>query len=270
MAKILEFFEQTFTYQMSVMFLKHLREFCETFGDISYRFVQTLKYLFSLQINYKQVIEQSSRFAVDSLPITLSIVSMTAIILAMQVAPEMVKQGGKDYIGLLVALTMVREVGVIMSGFAIISMIGSSQASELATMRVTDQIDAMESLKVSPFKYLFLPRVLAGFIMMPFVVVISSTIGILAGGATAMAAAKDVTWLCYISSVWQGLYIRDINIMLFKSACFGGCISLISSSCGYEAKGGAKGVGLATTKAVVWSFVAIVIVDCIFAVAFYF
>ena len=270
MAKIRWYMEQTITYQVALMILKHLKEFLETFGDISYRFVQTLKYLFTLQINYKQVIEQSSRFAVDSLPITLSIVSMTAVILAMQVAPEMVKQGGKDYIGLLVALTMVREVGVIMSGFAIISMIGSSQASELATMRVTDQIDAMEVLKVSPFKYLFLPRVLAGFIMMPFVVVVSSTLGIIAGGFTAMMAAKDVTWLCYISSVWQGLYIRDINIMLFKAACFGGCISLISSSCGYEAKGGAKGVGIATTKAVVWSFVAIVIVDGIFAVAFYF
>lgn len=252
------------------MFLKHVREFLETFGEIARQFAHVLKYLFSFQINFKQVMEQSSRFAVDSLPITLSIVSMTAIILAMQVAPEMVKQGGKDYIGLLISLTMVREIGVIMSGFAIISMIGSSQASELATMRVTDQIDAMEVLKVSPFKYLFLPRVLAGTIIMPFVVVIASTVGILAGGLTAMTAAKDVTWLCYITSVWQGLYIRDINIMLFKAACFGGAISLISSSCGYEAKGGAKGVGIATTKAVVWSFVAMVIIDCIFAVAFYF
>jgi phospholipid/cholesterol/gamma-HCH transport system permease protein len=214
--------------------------------------------------------EQSSRFAVDSLPITLSIVSMTSIILAMQIAPELVKQGGKDYIGLLLALTMVREVGVIMSGFAIISMIGSSQASELATMRVTEQIDAMEVLKVSPFKYLFLPRVMAGVIMMPFIVIIASAVGIIAGGITSIFAAKDVTWLCYVTSVWQGLYLRDINIMLFKSACFGGCISLISSSCGYEAQGGAKGVGIATTKAVVWSFVAIVIIDCIFAVAFYF
>ncbi|MBQ9244784.1 ABC transporter permease [bacterium] len=270
MAKIRWYMKQTVTYQIALMLVKHLREFFETFGDIAYRFVQTLKYIITFQINFKQVIEQSSRFAVDSLPITLSIVSMTAIILAMQVAPEMVKQGGKDYIGLLVALTMVREVGVIMSGFAIISMIGSSQASELATMRVTEQIDAMEVLKVSPFKYLFVPRVLAGVLMMPFVVVVSSTLGIIAGGLTSMVAAKDVTWLCYISSVWQGLYIRDINIMLFKAACFGGCISLISSSCGYEAKGGAKGVGIATTKAVVWSFVAIVIVDCIFAVAFYF
>ncbi len=263
------YIKQSLTYQITLLLLKQLKEFFETFGNIAYRFCEVLKYLFTFQISFKQLIEQSSRFAVDSLPITLAIVSMTAIILAMQIAPEMVKQGGKDYIGLLVSLTMVREIGVIMSGFAIISMIGSSQASELATMRVTEQIDAMKVLKVSPFKYLFLPRVLAGFIMMPFVVIISSTLGIIAGGLTAMAAAKDVTWLCYITSVWQGLYIRDINIMLLKSACFGSCISLVSSSCGYDAKGGAKGVGIATTKAVVWSFVTIVVVDCIFAAAFY-
>lgn len=270
MARLRLYLKQTITYNVAVMFLKHLKEFLETFGNIAFQFVQVLRYIFTFQISIKQLMEQASRFAVDSLPITLSIVSMTSIILAMQIAPEMVKQGGKDYIGLLVSLTMIREVGVIMSGFAIISMIGSSQASELATMRVTEQIDAMKVLKVSPFKYLFLPRVLAGFIMMPFVVIIASTVGILAGGLTAMMAAKDVTWLCYITSVWQGLYIRDINIMLLKAACFGGCISLISSSCGYDAKGGAKGVGIATTKAVVWSFVSIVIIDCIFAVAFYF
>lgn len=270
MAKLKLYLKETITYQLTLMFLRHVREFFETFGDIAYRFTQVLKYMFTFQINLKQLMEQSSRFAVDSLPITLSIVSMTAIILAMQIAPEMVKQGGKDYIGMLIALTIIREIGVIMSGFAIISMIGSAQASELATMRVTDQIDAMKVLKVSPFKYLFLPRVLAGAIMMPFIVIISSAIGILAGGLTAMTAAKDMTWLCYITSVWQGLYIRDINIMLLKAACFGGCISLVSSSCGYDAKGGAKGVGIATTKAVVWSFVAIVIIDCIFAVAFYF
>ena len=270
MPDLQSYIKETVTYKAVYTLLQYLYDFFETFGKISYRLVEVLKYMFSFQINFKQVIEQSSRFAVDSLPITLSIVSMTAIILAMQIAPEMVKQGGKDYIGLLVALTMVREIGVIMSGFAIISMIGSSQASELATMRVTEQIDAMNVLKVSPFKYLFLPRVLAGFIMIPFVVVLATTVGIITGGLMSMISAKDVTWLCYVTSVWQGLYIRDINIMLLKSACFGGCISLISSSCGYDAAGGAKGVGIATTKAVVWSFVAIVIIDCIFAVAFYF
>ena len=206
MYKVRFFLQQTITYKIALMVLNHIREFLETFGTIFYRLIQVIKYLFTFQINFKQVMEQSSRFAVDSLPITLSIVIMTAVILSMQVAPELVKQGGKDFIGLLVALTMVREIGVIMSGFAIISMIGSSQASELATMRVTEQIDAMNSLKVSPFKYLFLPRVLAGVIMMPFVVVLASTCGIIAGGLTSMAAGKDVTWLCYVTSVWQGLY----------------------------------------------------------------
>lgn len=270
MADAINYLKETFTYKVGCIIFKGFGEFLETFGNICSRFFEVLKYLFTFQINFKQCIEQASRFAFDSLPITLTIVSMTAIILAMQVAPELVKQGGKNFIGLLLAVTMVREVGVIMSGFAIISMIGSSQAGELATMRVTEQIDAMKALKVSPFKYLFLPRVVAGFIMMPAVVVIASAFGLLAGGLTAMFSAKDVTWLCYITSVWQGLYMKDIKIMLLKSACFGGAISLISSSCGYDAKGGAKGVGIATTKAVVWSFVAIVIIDCIFAVAFYF
>lgn len=270
MGKLYSFIEQTITYKILNIAICHIKGFIEVFGEISYRLVQIIKYIIKLEINFKQVMEQSSRFAVDSLPITLSIVIMTSVILSMQIAPELVKQGGKDFIGLLVALTMIREIGVIMSGFAIISMIGSSQASELATMKVTEQIDAMKSLKVNPFKYLFLPRVLAGAVMMPFIVVIASAFGIIAGGLTAMVAGKDVTWLCYVTSVWQGLYIRDINIMLFKSSCFGGAISLISSSCGYEAQGGAKGVGDATTKAVVLSFVAIVVIDCIFAIAFYF
>ena len=128
---------------------------------------------------------------------------------------------------------------------------------------------AMKTLKVPPVRYLFLPRVLSGIIMMPLITIITSACGILAGGLAAMAAGKDVTWLCYITSVRQGLYIRDINIMLLKAACFGGAISLISSCCGYDANGGAKGAGIAVSKAVVISFAAIVVIDCIFALMFY-
>lgn len=264
------YFKQTATYQVSRLFLRQIRDFFETLGEIGLRFIQVLKYIVTFQFNRSQILEQSSRFAVDSLPITLSIVSMTAIIVAMQVAPEMVKQGGKDYIGMLVSLVMVREVGAIMSGFAIISMIGSAIASEIATMRVTEQIDAMKVLKVDPFKYLFVPRVIAGTIMMPFVVVIASFVGVLAGGIASSIASPEVSGLGYVSSVWYGLYTRDIGLCLFKSAFFGAAITLISASCGYDAQGGAKGVGIATTKAVVWSFVAIVIIDYLFALLFYF
>lgn len=264
------YFKQTATYQLSRLFLRQLKDFFETLGDIGIRLVQVLKYIFTLQFSRRQVIDQASRFSVDSLPITISIVAMTAIIVSMQVAPEMVKQGGKDYIGMLVALVMVREVGAIMSGFAIISMIGSSIASEIATMKVTDQIDALKVLKVDPFKYLFVPRVVAGTMMMPFIVVIASLIGILGGGMAATFATPEVSGLSFVSSVWYGLYLRDIRICLLKSAFFGMAITLVSASCGYNADGGAKGVGTATTKAVVWSFVTIVIIDYVFALLFYF
>lgn len=264
------YFKETATYQLSRLFLRQLKDFFETLGDIGIRFVKVWQYIIGLQFKKKQIIEQASRFSVDSLPITLSIVAMTAIIVAIQVTPEMVKQGGKSYIGMLVSLVMIREVGAIMSGFAIISMIGSAIASEIATMKVTEQLDAMKALKVDPFQYLFVPRVIAGTIMMPFVVVIASLVGIVGGGMAATASSPDVSGLAYISSVWYGLNLRDIRICLLKSACFGMAITLISASCGYDATGGAKGVGVATTKAVVWAFVAIVIIDYIFALIFYF
>ena len=270
MAKFHIIFKETATYRFYRLFIKQMNEFMETIGNITLRLIEALKYILTFQFKLSEVIEQSKRFAIDSLPITLTIVAMTAIIVSIQVAPEMVKQGGKDYIGMLVALTIVREIGAILSGFAIISMIGSAFASEIATMKVTDQIDALKVLKVSPIKYLFVPRILAGTIMMPFIVTISSVVGIFCGGLTAQLTSPEVSGLCYYTSVWHGLYIRDINIALIKASCFGGAIALVSSSCGYEAQNGAKGVGIATTKAVVWSFVTIVIIDYFFAMFFYF
>lgn len=264
------YFKDTATWQIYRLFLIQLKDFFETLGEIGVRFVQVLKYIVKLRIRWKHVIDQASRFAVDSLPITLTIVSMTAIIVAVQLTPEMIKQGGKDYIGMLVALVMIREVGAIMSGFAIISMIGSAMASEIATMKVTEQIDAMKVLKVDPFEYLFVPRIVAGMLMMPAIVIIASFVGVLAGGMAASASSPELSGLAYVSSLWYGLYMRDINICIFKSSIFGIAIAHISLSCGYDASCGAKGVGLATTKAVVWSFVAIVIIDLIFASLFYF
>ena len=194
---------------------------------------------------------------------------MVSVIISMQVAPEMVKQGGEKFVGALMGIVTTRELGAIMSGFAIISMIGSAYASEVATMRVTEQIDALKVLKVNPIEYLFVPRVIAGFVMMPVIVVVASTFGLICGGIAAYLSAH-VSRLNYISSLWQGLFVKDIMVSLGKSACFGAAIAIISCTCGYLAYGGAKGVGLSTTKAVVWSFVAICIIDYIFATLFFF
>lgn len=271
--KAVEIFKQSATYNLAKLLLEQAQDFFETLGEMGIRTVQVFKLIFSdltkREMNWKLVVEQCSRFAVDSLPITLSIVGMCSIIISMQVAPEMVKQGGEKFVGMLMGVVMTREMGAIMSGFAIISMIGSAYASEIATMRVTEQIDALKVLKVNPIDYLFVPRVVAGFVMMPFVVIIASTFGIICGGVAAYLSAH-VSRLNYISSLWQGLYIKDISVALAKSACFGAAIAIISCTCGYLAYGGAKGVGISTTKAVVWSFVAICIIDYIFATIFFF
>ncbi len=260
--------KDTLLFRFFSYFLEEIKSFLETLGNIGKDFTRVLFYILRLRINFGATLEQSSRFAVDSLPITLTIVGMTSIIISMQISPELAKQGAENYIGMLSALVMIRELAAIMAGFAIISMIGSSFASELASMAVSEQISAMRVLRVDPIEYLIVPRFLAGVIMMPVVFILASFVGLLCAGYVANWTA-GLSMLNYVDSLWHGLYVRDILIAMLKSAFFGGTIALISCSSGYSTRGGAKEVGTSTTRAVVWSFLAIAIWDYIFAAMFY-
>ncbi|MFI3300495.1 MAG: ABC transporter permease [Candidatus Gastranaerophilales bacterium] len=264
-----KYYKQSATYKIFSGISKELIIFIETLGRICSDLLKLIKSIPKNGINKAELIYQCDRFGISSLPITLSIVGMTCVIVTSQVAGEMVKQGGGNLVGTLVAILIIRELASIMSGFAIISMIGSSLASELATMRVTEQIDAIDVLKVNPINYLFAPRVLSGMIMMPFVVIIASIFGVLTGAVTS-ELVSGLSYRSYFDSVWLGIYLKDVFVCIAKSICFGAIIAHISCSFGYHAKGGAKGVGIATTKAVVWSFVAIVIIDMLFSIAFFF
>lgn len=263
------YYKATYTYKFFRLIEEQVKEFLITLGNITLYGWEFLKGLRQFNTSFKEIIEQCARFGISSLPITLSIVGMTSIIVAMQVAGEMVKQGGGNFVGMLMAMLIVREEGAIMAGFAIISMIGSSLASEIATMKVTEQIDAIRVLKVNPIHYLFTPRIIAGTVMMPLVVIIASVCGVLCG-AFASNIVSELSFKAYFDSVWFGLSLHDINVCIFKAISFGFAITLISCCCGMAAKDGAKGVGLATTKAVVWSFVSIVIIDLMFAAAFFY
>ena len=269
MITLRKYLKQSVSYRILVGVLYAMADFLDTIGKIVQLGLRVLKFIFKCEIEWKELITQCDRFGVSSLPITLSIVGMTSIIVASQVAHEMVKQGGGNFVGLLMTILIVREVGAIMSGFAITSMIGSSLASELATMRVTEQVDAIEVLGVDSVRYLFVPRVLSGAIMMPFVVILASVVGVLLGAVTSDIFA-GLPYRAYFDSVYLGLYMKDLSVCILKAIFFGATISLISCTCGYFASGGAKGVGLATTKAVVWLFIAIVILDMVFAVLFFF
>ena len=264
-----KYLRQSATYKVFSHLGVVFADFLDTLGKIAQIGFHVLRCIFKGEISKKELLLQCDRFGVTSLPITLSIVGMTSIIVASQVAQEMVKQGGGNFVGMLMTILIVREVGAIMSGFAITSMIGSSLASELATMRVTEQVDAIDVLGVDPIRYLFVPRVLSGIVMMPFVVILASVVGVLLGAVTSDMFA-GLTYRAYFDSAWLGLYMKDLWVSLLKASVFGGTIALISCTCGFHATGGAKGVGIATTKAVVWSFISIVVLDMVFAVLFFF
>lgn len=264
-----KYLRQSATYKVFSHLGVVFADFLDTLGKIAQIGFHVLRCIFKGEISKKELLLQCDRFGVSSLPITLSIVGMTSIIVASQVAHEMVKQGGGNFVGMLMTILIVREVGAIMSGFAITSMIGSSLASELATMRVTEQVDAIDVLGVDSIRYLFVPRVLSGIVMMPFVVILASVVGVLLGAVTSDMFA-GLTYRAYFDSTWLGLYMKDLWVSLLKASVFGGTIALISCTCGFHATGGAKGVGIATTKAVVWSFISIVVLDMVFAVLFFF
>jgi len=252
--------ENTITFKIIKSLFDEAKEWLEILGNMGMNFFLTLQCLFSGQIKKKQFFEHASRFGVDSLPISLLTVGLTGMIISLQIAKEMVKQGAGDYVGMLVALSIVRELGPIIGGFAVISLVGSSMSAEIATMKVTEQVDAIKVSGVNPINYLISPRVVAGVFIMPFVVMLANVVGIIGG----LIMSKTVTELnadAYINSVWSGLAVKDLLVSMFKGCVFGGIISLSCASIGYRTEGGAIDVGKATTSAVVWSFILILIAD---------
>jgi len=263
-----ELLKETFTFKIVRLCAGESIQPLSLLGEIGNNFVKCVKLVLQGKIHWKNSFEQMSFLGIDALAITLTLTTVAGMIISLQVAYEMAEQGAGSYVGMLVALVMVRELGPVMASFAITSMIGSAMSAEIATMKVTEQIDAMKVLGVDPIYYLIVPRVIAGLTMVPLLVILGNLLGIL-GGMVISNIAANINMLSYLESVWQGIDAKDINISILKGAVFGVLITLISASVGYATKGGAKEVGKATTTAVVWSFLAIVIFDYLISLIFF-
>lgn len=263
-----ELFKETFTYRTYQFMVGESVPALSLLGDIGKNTVNCATLVARGKIHVKNTFEQMSIVGLDALFITLFLSTVAGMIISLQVAYEMAQQGAGSYVGMLVALTIVRELGPIIASFSVVSMICSAMAAEIATMKVTEQIDAMKVLKVDPFYYLITPRVIAGTIMVPMLVLFGNILAILGGMVIANITA-GINMESYMESVWQGIKIKDVWISLLKGAVFGFLITLISSSVGYATEGGAKEVGRATTTAVVWSFLALVIFDYLLSLIFF-
>ena len=208
---------------------------------------------------------QARRIGVDSLPVTLFIAAFTGVVLAVQASYTFTGTVPLYIVGTVVGKTMMLELGPVLAGLALAGRVGASVAAELGTMKVTEQVDALETLAYDPHSYLVLPRVLAGTLMVPIVVAIGIAVGITTGWLTSM-------WMLDLSSpeFVKGLKLlyrfKDIWFGLFKAASFGFTITLVGCAVGLATRGGAEGVGRATTRAVVYSAMLILVLDAFWAV----
>ena len=239
----------------------------EVLGQIGFNIRDVFLLAVRGKISLKKTLYESSRIGVDSLPLVIMISWLAGMIISLQLAVEMVKQGGGSYVGAFVTLVMLKELGPIMAAFSIVFMEGSSIAAEIASMKVTEQVDAIKTLHVNPIQYLIAPKVAAGVIIVPMAVIIASLSGIL-GGLFTSVAHTELTAVGYLESVRTGLWMKDICAALVKGAVFGGIITIVCATIGYETRGGALEVGKSTTKAVVWSITIAAIFDYIISALF--
>ena len=216
--------------------------------------------LFSRPRYMADTLQQADLIGVGSLPIVMLTGFFTGAVLALQSANSLARFGALPFTGQLVSLSMVRELGPVLTGLLVAGRNASGMASELGSMKVTEQIDAMRALGTDPTKKLVTPRVISSVVMMFFLAIISDLVG-LAGGSMVSTFLLRLDFNQYWTTAWQALSFEDVFMGLVKPLFSGFIIATVGCYYGLNAKGGTQGVGRATTQAVVTASVLIVVVD---------
>lgn len=230
---------------------------------------KSLRFIFARPFYGQDVIQQMDEIGVKSLGIVLLTGLFTGMVLALQSSVQLKTFGATMYIGNLVSASMIRELGPVLAGLMVAGRVGSGIAAQLGSMRVTEQIDALNTLGTDPIKKLVTPRVLAALIMLPVLTVINDFVGIIGGNIIASfvvglpsAQYWRTVWDQIASDGFTGRYFPNDFIQgLSKPFVFGGLISITACYFGLGTTGGTEGVGLSTTRTVVTSSILILIVD---------
>jgi phospholipid/cholesterol/gamma-HCH transport system permease protein len=208
----------------------------------------------------REWLRQMVRLGWDSIPVVFLTSMFTGMVLALQTFNGFQRVHAENFVGSVVALAMLRELSPVLVGLMVTGRVGSSMAAEIGTMRVTEQIDALKALATDPVQYLFVPRVIAGILMLPFLVVLGDALGV-GGGYLVAVKMMDANPVLYEQNTYQFLEMNDIWSGLIKAAIFGLILTLTGCVRGYYTRGGAEGVGRATTHAVVSSSLIILLSD---------
>jgi phospholipid/cholesterol/gamma-HCH transport system permease protein len=209
---------------------------------------------------FRDVVEQFDAIGVGSLTVVLLTGMFTGMVLALQSGMTLDQFGARSMVGRLVSASMVKELGPVLTGLMVAGRVGSGIAAELGSMVVTDQISALRALGTDPIRKLVLPRILAGFFMVPILTVIATAVGMVGGWLVTFSLLR-VASSVYWNSVVQGLFMQDVWMGLIKPFVLGFTIVSLGCHVGMRTTGGTQGVGRSTTNAVVASSVAVIAVD---------
>lgn len=240
--------------------------------DLLLRGIWSLHYL---PRRWRFSLDMAFNAGVRSLPVTMVVAAFAGAILALQTGIELRRFGDTAVLGTITALSMCREMGPFITGVILAATVGSSMAAEIGTMKVSDEISALEVMSVDPVNYLVLPRLLALALMCPLLTVLSNLVGIYGGSIVSeqnLGVSSDLFWLSAREALTSSgtLLPKEVYVGLFKAFVFGLTIAAVSCAAGLRASGGALGVGLAVQTAVRNSVILIIVLGFIITWFFYF
>jgi len=231
-------------------------------GQISQLFFSILRYTPKLFKNRKLLLFQMEHIGVNSLPLVIIIAVFTGAVSAWQAAYQLKGIAPISFLGTATSRAIITELGPVLTAIIIAGRVGASIAAELGSMKVTEQIDALETMGISPVRYLAMPRFYASIIMMPILIVFANVIAV--GGAYFISNYfLDVSYSVFFDSVKRYFLISDFLFGMVKGVVFGGITSLLGCHIGFRTVGGAEGVGLSTIRSFVLSAALILILDYI-------
>lgn len=240
----------------------------EEAGSLCLLLLRTIGWVVRPPFRVRSLVEQMASVGVSSVPIVLITAIFTGAVLALQTMTGFKRFNAEDLVGTIVALSLCRELGPVLTGLIVSGRVGSGMAAELGTMKVTEQIDALESLATDPVNYLVVPRFLAGLIMLPVLTALADVVG-MAGGFAVSVFVLHANATIYFRRSMDYLAFEDIYTGIVKAAIFGVIITIVGCHKGFTAAGGAEGVGRATTHSVVLSSMLILTANY-FITAFFF
>ena len=221
---------------------------------------RTMAYAVQPPFEFAEWLRQMVRLGVESVPVVFLTTMFTGMVFALETYSGFHRVHAENFVGSAVALSMLRELSPVLVGLMVTGRVGSSMAAEIGTMRVTEQIDALKALATDPVHYLFVPRVIAGIVMLPFLVVLGDALGI-GGGYIVAVKQLGANGLVYEQNTFQYLNMEDLRAGVIKAATFGLILTLTGCTRGYYTAGGAEGVGRSTTQAVVSASLIILFID---------